>query len=215
MNKIIAFSNIKGGVGKTVLCAMFASFLRDRGCQVSVFDADIQASLYRHRDREVKTAPEVELPYMVSLLDTADGDKLQGVLKAVRQQDGIVLVDCPGNMNDNNLTHIFKAADAIVIPMSYDADTVDATGIFVRVLKAKTDAELIFIPNRINTTEGKAKEKQQREQTTKILGGIGMVTPRIKQSVVIKRYSTIYPLDRFQTLAVEHPFENIIEKLNL
>lgn len=51
-NKIIIFSNIKGGVGKTTLCALFASYLAERGCPVIAIDADLQASLYRHRQRE-------------------------------------------------------------------------------------------------------------------------------------------------------------------
>ena len=48
-NKIIIFSNIKGGVGKTTLCALFASYLAEKGCPVIAIDADLQASLYRHR----------------------------------------------------------------------------------------------------------------------------------------------------------------------
>ena len=50
-NKIVIFSNIKGGVGKTTLCALFASYLVERGYPVMAIDADLQASLYRHRKR--------------------------------------------------------------------------------------------------------------------------------------------------------------------
>jgi chromosome partitioning protein len=53
-----------------------------------------------------------------------------------------------------------------------------------------------------------------REETISILGKLGTVTPRIKQSVVIKRYSTLYPLDKYQYAAVEHAFDRIIEEIN-
>ena len=77
-----------------------------------------------------------------------------------------------------------------------------------------TSARLVFLPNHINTTEGKAHEKEMREETISILGKLGTVTPRIKQSVVIKRYSTLYPLDKYQYAAVEPAFDRIIEEIN-
>ena len=51
-NKIIIFTNIKGGVGKTTLCGLFATFCAERGIPVVVLDADLQQSLMRHRNRE-------------------------------------------------------------------------------------------------------------------------------------------------------------------
>jgi chromosome partitioning protein len=98
--------------------------------------------------------------------------------------------------------------------MSYDVDTIDATGIFVSVISQKSSARLVFLPNRINTTEGKVHEREMRDETISILGKLGTVTPRIKQSVVIKRYSTLYPLDKYQYAAVEHAFDRIIEEIN-
>ena len=44
MSKIILFSNIKGGVGKTTLCAHFAEYLSMKGVPVVAVDADIQGS---------------------------------------------------------------------------------------------------------------------------------------------------------------------------
>ena len=214
MVKIIVFSNIKGGVGKTTLCALFASYLTEKGVPVQVLDADIQASLFRHREREAVTYPGQKIPYPVTLYDTSD-QKLRNVLSEARQWDGITLIDCPGNVNDPNLAYIYSVADIAIIPMAYDVDTVDATGLFVQAIRPHTSAEMLFVPNRINTTEGKAEELRQREQTRDILDKIGTMTPRIKQTVVVKRYSTVFPLDRFQRNAVEHAFDVIIKKINL
>lgn len=214
-NKIVIFSNIKGGVGKTTLCALFASYLAERGYPVIVIDADLQASLYRHRQREKDVAPDVQAPWNVDLLDTAKGDHLKTVMSKLKTVPGIVLIDCPGNLNDRNLEYIYKSADTAIIPISFDADTVDATGIFVKALKIVSSANLVFIPNRINTSERKSEELRQRAQTTEFLGLVGVVMPTVKQSVSVKRYTTLYPLERNQLAAVEPSFCKIIEELQL
>ena len=50
-NRIVIFSNIKGGVGKTTLFSLFESYLEYRGYAFIAIDADLQASLYSHRQR--------------------------------------------------------------------------------------------------------------------------------------------------------------------
>lgn len=212
-NQIILFSNIKGGVGKTSCCALFAQYLHESGYPVMVMDADIQASLYRHRERELAATPDAPVPWAVSTLDTASREGLLTALRQARQFEGIVLIDMPGTLNAANLDILYREADLVVVPISYDYDTIDATGIFIKVVRRVKDIRLVFLPNRINTTENRADEMRQREQTVKILGSIGRVTPRIKQSVVIKRYSTVYPLDKYQRAAVEHAFDAIIDEL--
>ena len=214
-NKIIIFSNIKGGVGKTTLCALFASYLAEKGCPVIAIDADLQASLYRHRQREKDVAPEAQIPWNVELLDTSDRDHLERVMGKLKSVPGIVLIDCPGNLNDRNLEYIYKSADVAIIPISFDADTVDATGIFVKALKTVSSADLVFIPNRINTSERKSEELRQRTQTTEFLGLVGTVVPTVKQSVSVKRYTTLYPLEKNQLAAIEPSFSKIIEELHI
>lgn len=214
MNKIVLFSNIKGGVGKTTTSALFTEYLTEKGVLAIAVDVDLQASLSRHRERELVADSEHPVPWEIIKLNTLDASKLRSDLKMLRQKDGIVVIDCPGNLNDNNLSAIYPMADLIVIPMAYDVDTIDATGIFISVIRRITSARLVFMPNRINTTEGKAHELQMREETVAILGKLGTVTPRIKQGVAIKRYSTLYPLDKYQYAAVEYAFDKIIEIIN-
>ena len=167
MNKIILFSNIKGGVGKTTTSAHFTEYLTEKGLSAIAVDADLQASLSRHRERELEADPEQQTPWEIVKLNTLDANKLKSDLKKLRQKDSIIVIDCPGNLNDNNLSILYSMADLIVIPMSYDVDTIDATGIFVSVIRQ-----------------------------------------------VIKRYSTLYPLDKYQYAAVEHAFDRIIEEIN-
>lgn len=214
-NRIIIFSNIKGGVGKTTLCALFASYLAENGYPVIAIDADLQASLYRHRQREKDVAPDVQIPWGVELLDTANREHLERVMGKLKNVPGIVLIDCPGNLNDRNLEYIYKTADAAIVPVSFDADTVDATGIFIKALKTVSSANLVFLPNRINSSERKSEELRQRTQTTELLGLVGTVVPIIRQSVSVKRYTTLYPLEKNQLAAVEPSFARITEVLHL
>ena len=204
MKKVVLFTNIKGGVGKTSCCALFAQYLCENGYPVKVLDADIQASLSRHRERELAANPDAVIPWEVSTVDTTDRQNLQSSIKEAMEFDGVVLFDMPGTLNAANLDLLYN-----------DFDTIDATGIFIKVIKRVKDIQLVFLPNRINTTENRADEMKQREETVKILGRIGRVTPRIKQSVVIKRYSTVSALDKYQKAAVEHAFNAIVEHIKL
>ena len=213
MNKFILFSNIKGGVGKTTLSAHFTEYLAEHEYPVAAVDADLQASLSRHRERDVKEDPQRPLPWEVIKLNTFDGEKVKAVVKKLKQVDGIIVVDCPGNLNDNNLSILFEAADFIVVPMAFDVDTIDATNIFISVVKKRSKAKLLFLPNRINVSEGRAQDLAIRDKDIKDLNKVGKVMPRIKQSVIIKRYTTIYPLDMYQYMTLEEPFEAIIKEI--
>ena len=153
MNEMILFSNIKGGVGKTSCCALFAQYLHEKGYPVTVLDADIQASLLRHRERELSANPDANVPWAVSALSTTDRKALLRVIDSLRTQEGIVLIDMPGTLNASNLDLLYTMADLAVVPISYDFDTIDATGIFIKVVRKVKDIKLVFLPNRINSTE--------------------------------------------------------------
>ena len=99
MNRIILFTNIKGGVGKTSTCALFAQYLYESGYPVMTLDADIQASLSRHRERELAANPDVAVPWDVSTIDTTDRQSLQSSIEEAKKFEGIVLVDMPGTLN--------------------------------------------------------------------------------------------------------------------
>lgn len=213
-NKIILFSNVKGGVGKSTLCAMFATYCAQKGIGVAVLDADLQQSLNRQRQRELASEGEVQEPWQLMPMEQVAPGDVEKLMERLKGIPGWILVDCPGNLNDNTLLPVFKAADAVVIPISYEDIVIDATSIFVNVFRQNSQADILFLPNRINEMEGTRIEKERRAETVQVLGKIGLVAPRIKQSVVIKRFSTLYALDSYQTRAVEHAFDAIIEKLN-
>ena len=64
-NKIILTTALKGGVGKSCLCANFATFFVEQGQPVMVLDADIQQSISRHRKRDLASHPSALIPWQV------------------------------------------------------------------------------------------------------------------------------------------------------
>ena len=134
-------------------------------------------------------APDAQIPWNVEMLDTSDHKRLVQVMGKLKEVPGIVLIDCPGNLNDRNLAYIYQSADTAIIPISFDADTVDATGIFVKALKSVSSAGLIFIPNRINAAERKAEEIRQREQT---IGYLGLVRHRYTDGEAERGHKEIF-----------------------
>lgn len=212
-NKIILFSNTKGGTGKSTLCAMFATYCAQNGIPVAVVDADLQQSLAQLRKEERADDATTKEPWQLVSLMTSSTTKTVQMMENLKTIPGWILVDCPGTLNDPGLVPIFKAADAVIVPTSYEKIVVNATELFVNVFRGISQAPLFFIPNRINDAEGTKTEREQRINTINKIGDMGLLTPRIKQSVVIKRFSTMYALDSYQQHAVEHPFNVIIDKL--
>lgn len=221
MKKVITFSNIKGGTGKSILCAFFANYLKSLGYNVAVLDADIQQTIFRHRSRDLQALPpqkdgkEFEPPYEILALDTTNLDVVKAVMRNLDDFDGVVLIDCPGNIVDPALEYIFQRADIAVVPTHYNADNLDATMIFIEAFKSVSDAKMVFIPNNIVIREDKRAEiAESRENAKELLEEEGIFTPRIKHSVNIECYSTIFPMKEWEKNFVMHAFNPIVELIN-
>ena len=211
-NRIIAFANLKGGVGKTTVCAMFASYLHENGKPVAVVDADIQQSLFRHRVREKKIEPDSKEPWQVIQLPSRKPEDVEQIMENLKSVPGYVLIDCPGNFEAPALKPIFDNATHVVVPLSYDDDSVDGTGLFVGGLQSMgVKAKIIFAPNRVKTNAGKKEELEARAKTIDILGKIGTVVPRIKEGIAVQRYSTLHDLDTYQKKAIGFSFDKILQ----
>jgi len=82
------------------------------------------------------------------------------------------------------------------------------------VVKKVSDAKLVFIPNNIVTIQEKsASVSEDRSKAYAALKELGYITPKIKQSLTVKQYSTLQPLDRYKTNAVQYAFDPIMEML--
>ena len=73
---------------------------------------------------------------------------------------------------------------------------------------------MFFVPNGIVSVEERREHLQQeRDKAIELLKAYGIVTPRIKRSVVISDYNTLLPLTIYQRNAVKYAFEPIINEL--
>lgn len=81
-NKIIVTVGLKGGGGKSTGCANLVMYLVDKGIPVIVYDADIQQTLVRHRQREQAEHLDVELPYQLLPFNTANADEVKSTCRS-------------------------------------------------------------------------------------------------------------------------------------
>lgn len=213
-NFIIVCAGLKGGSGKSCVCANLAMHLIDQGIPVIVYDADIQQTLVRHRQRESAEHPDAQPPYQLMPFSTADAEAVKANMDQLKTVPAIVLIDCPGNIQDACLQHIYEAADIAMVPTRYDFDNLDATVLFSEMFIKISKAKMFFVPNCINAIEERREEIQKaRDIAKKMLEKYGTVTARIKQCVIVKCYSTIFPHDSYKRNAVLHAFEDIVEIL--
>lgn len=219
MGKFVVFSNIKGGVGKTTLCIAFAHYLVSKGESVQVLDADIQKSVVSLRAVDLKKG-EKSIPWdVVSSFDIKSDGDVSELIPAMKDNDGWIIVDCPGNLESDRLAPLFEAADALVIPLSYSLYDVDATlEIFAPVIrKINGRAKFIFVPNRISDRcrKGRADLDKARQEAIKELNVYGSVTPKIKDSIVLStsRLDTVHKLDERQAKAVVQAFDSIMTQI--
>ena len=211
-NHIVLFANTKGGVGKSCLCALFSTYLAQRGERVAVIDADLQQSLVEQRQEELAASPDAQIPWSLNSID--DFDDLPTTLPKMKSIDGWIIIDTPGTLNDENLLPIFQVADYAIVPIFYDAPTLRSTRMFAATFSHFAAAKMIFLPNRINGMEGRLTIERQREVAKEMLQPYGPTVARIKQSVVVQRNSTIQPLTYYQTKAVQFSFDWIINIIN-
>lgn len=195
MAKIIVFSNLKGGVGKSTLCCHFAHFLVAKNQKVAVLDADLSHNIYNLRQRELAKVKDAVKPWEVWTLDAAAST--DAVIERAKTLPGYVLIDCPGTLNDPALLKVFQAADAAVIPFRYDDFMIDSTFTFTKVLmKEAPQAKKIYA---------------LQDSATEMFSKAGVVTFRVKDGVAIQRLSTLYAQDQYQEAATAGAFNTIYE----
>lgn len=215
-NKVIITTGLKGGTGKTSICANFATFFAEQGVPVFVLDADIQQSLSRHRKRDLEGNPSAEVPWPVEFLNTTDIEMVKSVMKKAKQLQCCIMIDCPGNIQDSALQVIYEAADMAIIPYELNSDSVDATIMFAKLFKKNYKAKMFFVPNKVSTVfEWRGEVRKAREDAVKALDGkLGTVTPDIRLTTHLNGYSTIETYNRKKRAAIRDAFAPIFHSIN-
>lgn len=221
-NLIIITAAMKGGVGKSTLASLLASFIAKNGIPITVLDADIQQSIMQHRQLDLKEHPDVQIPWEVKPLIAATENDMLVVMKRIKarlsQEDvkGCVIIDCPGNVSDQTLKYVYNAADVIIIPFSYDCDNVHATAKFLNMLRQVSRAKIFLQPNRVVPYNYETQYDQRwrlaaRNLVDKDHGEETLA--RIKDGKAVPKYSTLGITDP-QEKAVENSFKNILKLID-
>lgn len=178
---IVLIGNQKGGAGKSTLSLLLANYLSlIRRREVTIMDMDYQQSLYAKAEKS-KILDNMQL-YEVVATGLPHFPSIRDLL--VRDPARVVLIDLPGKLDDDGLMEVFKSADLVVCPFSYDEFTVESTLIFAMVLKKiNGTAPIVFIPNKIKSNV----KYETMDEIHRVLGKFGAVTDPVKDRIDFQR----------------------------
>ena len=132
-----------------------------------------------------------------------------------KRYNGYVLMDAPGNMNQDGLIPLFTNADYIICPFRYDSKTLTSTGTFVTALRNLWDTlgtkhvPILFVPNNI-VRKGNLSEKQMWREVAKTFGMLGTLLDAVPGRAALERVNT-YEITTAQREIVRVLFDKIIE----
>lgn len=215
-NKIVVFANQKGGVGKTTLCILYANYLHEMGVPVCVIDCDMQQTIYQTRQFDENNLMEEGdvIPYSVQAFSIKDPRDVAIMIQKAKEIPGTVLIDAPGNISQEGLIPIFVGADVIVTPYQYEKGCIGSTSTFLKVIGAlqasheEMNAQVVLVPNRIDTRIGTKAELSTWSATDALLAGFGKVVKSIRSLADIQRYNTLQLLPS-QKKAIDGTFKAI------
>lgn len=148
---VVAVSNQKGGVGKSTLTVLLASYLYYvKGYDVAVLDCDSpQHSLHGERQRElsdVRAVPHLakmsqdylaatgKQPYAVMKVELEDALEKVGIYLE-RYQPDFLFLDLPGTINNVNILNLLANVHHVFCPMVADTLAIESTLPFCRFLR--------------------------------------------------------------------------------
>lgn len=149
----VAFATQKGGIGKSTVTALAASYLHNvKGYNVAVIDCDApQHSIHGLREREKKLIDESlyfkalacehfrkikKGAYTVIESDAVNAlDDAEKMLTEADVKPDIVFFDMPGTLKSNGVVTTLSQMDYIFAPMSADRFVVESTLQFAQMFK--------------------------------------------------------------------------------
>jgi cellulose biosynthesis protein BcsQ len=150
--KYIGFCSSKGGVGKSSMTIIMASYLHyTRGLTVAILDCDFPIhSIHQVREREAafvghSTAHQKMMAdqfndtgqkiYPVIVSTPADSfHDLRSFLKSADKEFDLVIFDLPGTTNTPGVLSTIACLDHVFIPISSDALVMESTLLLVSIL---------------------------------------------------------------------------------
>lgn len=203
---IVSIGNQKGGVGKTTLAILLSNFLTENEKDLLVVDFDFQTSFYSLWE-EQKNLHENAPKYEVIKKDLTQSKEVISMAESI--DDGIIFLDLPGKIDDDNLFPLYEKTDLLIIPFSYDKIVFESTMLFTQLVKhIKEDIKILFLPNRIKTGV-KYKTKNQIDE---LFSQFGTVLPKISERVCFQRLSVYENTSEMESIC-EETFNQILNTI--
>ena len=168
-----------------------------RGKRTIVIDCDGQQTIFEKRKADHKKYSDLKEPYKVQAFNIADPENVKNLMQNLRQLNGTVLIDAPGNLAQQGLIPLFVHSDYIVCPYQYETTSINSTVTFlgfILQLKKRVQSmatKIFFVVNRHDKRYGTERERQLWAETDEGWSKFGIVTPKIEQRVEMQRYNTV------------------------
>lgn len=132
--KIIAVGNLKGGVGKSTLTSIYATYIHNILKEpVVVIDADdLQHTIETIRKEEINAGADESILFPVLPSNSIDAPDWVGKLI---DDFKFIFIDLPGNLKQEGVIKSLLMADVIIIPTSLSREDLDSTGKFINILQ--------------------------------------------------------------------------------
>tara|TARA_Y100000590_G_scaffold5910_1_gene7873 strand:+ start:12163 stop:12795 length:633 start_codon:yes stop_codon:yes gene_type:complete len=144
MGKVIAFSNQKGGSGKTTLSTNIAVLWSNSGYKVAVIDADAQKSLTYWLEERKKYYGDDDIGIDSYNFDTRN---LIEEIKQIKRKYDFIIIDSPPSITFDTM-QIIKASNRVFVPVQPSPLDLMATIPFLNLAKQENKSPMIFL-NRV------------------------------------------------------------------
>ena len=131
MGKVVAFSNQKGGSGKSTLSANLAVLWSNSGYKVAVIDADAQQSLTYWLDARKSYYGEDDIGITKLNFDIRN---LIDEIKAIKRKYDFIIIDSPPSITFETM-QVVKASDRVFVPVQPSPVDLMATLPFQKITK--------------------------------------------------------------------------------
>ena len=144
MGKVIAFSNQKGGSGKSTLSANLAVLWSNSGYKVAVIDADPQKSLTYWLSERKKYYGDDDIGINFYNFDIRN---IAEEVKQIKRKYDFVIIDSPPAITFETL-QIIKASNGVFVPVQPSPLDLMATLPFLQIAREERKKPLIIL-NRV------------------------------------------------------------------
>jgi len=144
MGKILAFTNQKGGTGKTTLSANLAVLWSNSQYKVAVIDGDNQKSLSNWIEARKKYYGEKDIGFVVHPYNSHSfGEDI----KNIKRKYNFIIVDSPPSITYDTI-QIIKNADKVFVPVQPSPIDLMATIPFLNLTKQERKKAIVVL-NRV------------------------------------------------------------------